>query len=59
MKYFDNIIKITDTRAKTLLNNKDITVKLTAKSGKEYSGKLKLKINKVGDKIFVNFEPVK
>lgn len=59
MKYFDNIIKITDTRAKTLLNNKDITVKLTAKSGKEYSGKLKLKINKVGDKIFVNFEPIK
>lgn len=59
MKYFDNTINITDGRAKSLLNNQHITIKLKTKSGKEYSGKLKLKINKVNDKNYINFEPIK
>ena len=59
MKYFDNILKITKTRAKNLINGKDVSFKLKGKTGKEYEGNLKLKINKVNDKIYINFETVK
>lgn len=53
MKYFDNTLKITKTKAKALLAGKHATFSLKSKSGKTYDGYLKMKIN--GQ--YVNFEP--
>lgn len=53
MKYFDNTLKITKTKAKTLLAGKHATFSLKSKAGKTYDGYLKMKIN--GE--YVNFEP--
>ncbi len=52
-KHYDNKIKITKTKAKSLLNKSGKAVfKLKNKSGKEYEGYLKIKLN--GD--YINFE---
>lgn len=59
MKHFDNILKITKTRAKNLIAGKKVSFKLKTASGKEYEGDLKLKINKINDKVYINFESVK
>ena len=53
MKYFDNILKITESRAQTLLSGDHVAFTLKSKGDKEYKGYLKLKIN--GE--YVNFEP--
>ena len=52
MKYFDNVLKITEAKAKTLLEGKKTVFSLKSKSGKKYDGYLKLKIS---DK-YVSFE---
>lgn len=59
MKYFENTLKITKTRAKNLLSGKAVSFKLKSKTGKEYEGSLKLKINKINDKTYINFEAAK
>ena len=56
MKHFNNTLKITDSKAKKLLSGKAVSFKLKTKDGKDYEKSLKIKINKVNDKIYVNFE---
>ena len=53
MKYFNNTLKITESRAETLLSGGHVAFTLKSKGGKDYKGYLKLKIN--GE--YVNFEP--
>ena len=52
MKHFQNEIKITKTKAKSLLKGKDTKFKLINKAGKEYEAYLKIKLNGK----YVNFE---
>lgn len=56
MKHFNNTLKITDSKAKKLLSGKAVSFKFKTKDGKDYEKSLKIKINKVNDKIYVNFE---
>ena len=56
MKYFDNTLKITKTRAKNLIAGKKVSFKLTGKNKKEYEGYLKLKISDYNNKKYINFE---
>lgn len=56
MKYFDNTLKITKTRAKNLIAGKKVSFKLIGKNKKEYEGYLKLKITDYNNKKYVNFE---
>lgn len=44
-RYFDNTIRITTAKAKALLSGKHALFTLRNKSGKEYEGYLKLKVN--------------
>lgn len=59
MKHFSNTLKITDSRARKLLSGKSVSFKLKTKDGKDYEQNLKIKINKVNDKTYVNFEAIK
>ena len=52
MRHFQNEIKITKTKAKSLLKGKDTKFKLINKAGKEYEAYLKIKLNGK----YVNFE---
>lgn len=52
MKHFQNEIKITKTKAKSLLKGRDTKFKLVNKAGKEYEPYLKIKLNGK----YVNFE---
>lgn len=52
MKYFDNTLKITKSRAKNLIAGKKVAFKLISKNKKEYEGYLTLKINGK----YINFE---
>jgi DNA topoisomerase-3 len=56
MKYFDNTLKITKTRAKNLIAGKKVSFKLIGKNKKEYEGYLKLKISDYNNKKYINFE---
>lgn len=53
MRYFSNELKITETKAKSLLAGKKTVFSLKGKSGNTYEGYLKIKINGK----YVNFEP--
>ena len=50
MKYFDNNLKITKTRAKNLIAGKKLSFKLIGKNKKEYEGYLKIKITDYNNK---------
>lgn len=52
MRHFQNEIKITKTKAKSLLKGRDTKFKLLNKAGKEYEAYLKIKLNGK----YVNFE---
>lgn len=54
-KYFDNVLKITKTKAKNLIAGKEVPFKLKSKSG-DYERNLKLKITEYNGKKYVNFE---
>ena len=55
MKHFNNILKITDTKAKKLIEGKEVLFKLKSSKGNDYEAYLKLKINGK----YVNFEQTK
>lgn len=55
MKHFNNILKITDTKAKKLIEGKEVLFKLKSFKGTDYEAYLKLKINGK----YVNFEQTK
>lgn len=52
MKHFNNVLKINDSKAKKLLEGKEVLFKLKSSKGNEYEAYLKLKMN--GN--YVNFE---
>lgn len=55
MKHFSNILKITDSKAKKLIEGKEVLFKLKSSKGNEYEAYLKLKINGK----YINFEQVR
>lgn len=60
MKHYKSTLEITDEKAKTLLNNEPtFFTTLIGKDGLEFEGKLKLKINRILNKNYVNFEYIK
>ena len=60
MKHYQNILKLSDSIVKKLLKNEPVEFQLTnSKTGKEYTGKLKIKINNVNGKNYINFENYK
>lgn len=56
MKHYNQEINLTKTKIKTLLKGEKILVTLKSKEGKTYDTYLKLKINKVAEKQYINFE---
>lgn len=55
MKHFNNVLKITETKAKNLIAGKEVLFKLKSSKGNEYEAYLKLKINGK----YINFEQVR
>lgn len=52
MKHFSNVLKISDSKAKKLIEGKEVLFKLKSSKGNEYEAYLKLKMNGK----YVNFE---
>lgn len=55
MKHFNNTLKISDSKAKKLIEGKEVLFKLKSSKGNEYEAYLKLKLNGK----YINFEQTK